>query len=400
MKKVLSNLLNNEKGSVLLIFVFFMVAVTGLLALSIDFGYYYVEKSRMQNAVDAAALAGASKLPESGLAESTAKTNLTLNGFSDENLDISFEKNNMIIGVKKENAVPTFFAKALGKESFSITTSAKAEKIPGSMGGPFDYLLFSGDDKAKITLGGKFTINGSVHSNGSLSASPSKGVITGSAEACDKLEINKWTTTVGTEVPNAEFIEMVDFSGVIEEMFPSSFTTVLTAKEVNKEWRKQTFNGNTKITGNTSISNQAIVNGFLYVEGDLTINGGTPVCVLNGTIYTTGKLTFNNSINCYGNVFAGENITFNGGSSNFYAINPVCIYSENGDISLNAGNSTVTGIVYAPNGNISIVGGDTIFYGSIIGDTISGIPANLVIGPPDEPFEFLPESSPSIKLIQ
>lgn len=400
MRKPAYNLYKNEKGSVLVVFAFFIVAISGILALSLDMGHYYVKKSNLQNAVDAAALAGALKLPETGVAEQAAKNVFIMNGYSADGLNITFENNKTVIGVAGEEAIPSFFAHLLGKKSFRVNTLAKAGIYFGSMGGPFDYCMFSGNGGAKLNLGGTFTINGSVHSNGSLSASPSKGIISGNAEACKNLNINEWTTTVGAEVPGAEFIEMVDFSGVIADLFPSVFTTVLTAGEVNAEWRKQTFNDNTMINGDVIISNQAIVNGFLYVDGDLIIKGGSPVCDLNGTIYATGKITFENDFAGYGNVLAGGNITFNGGANVFYAANPVCIYSENGDIALDTGSSTISGIVYAPRGNVNIVGGDTTFYGSIIGDTISGIPANLKMRSPDQPFDFLPQISSSAKLLQ
>lgn len=48
----------NEEGQVLVFVAMLMFALLGFSALVIDVGYFYVEKNQLQNAVDAAALAG------------------------------------------------------------------------------------------------------------------------------------------------------------------------------------------------------------------------------------------------------------------------------------------------------------------------------------------------------
>src|SRR5512145_1244133 len=55
--------LRNERGAVLVYVALALVfALLGMVALAIDMGYMYVAKAQLQNAADAGALAGASKL--------------------------------------------------------------------------------------------------------------------------------------------------------------------------------------------------------------------------------------------------------------------------------------------------------------------------------------------------
>jgi hypothetical protein len=57
-KRMLKNLMKEEKGAIVVIVAFAMVALIGVTALTVDVGNLYFEKSDMQNTADAAALAG------------------------------------------------------------------------------------------------------------------------------------------------------------------------------------------------------------------------------------------------------------------------------------------------------------------------------------------------------
>ena len=69
-----------EDGEALVLFALLMVVLMGIAALVIDVGGGNVTKSKLQNAADAAALAGAQDLPNASNAENTAKNNAELNG--------------------------------------------------------------------------------------------------------------------------------------------------------------------------------------------------------------------------------------------------------------------------------------------------------------------------------
>lgn len=394
MQKLSQNLYKNEKGSVLVLFSFFLVIIMIMAALAIDVGYFYVVKSRLQNAVDAAALAGAYKLPDTGAAQDTALDYVTKNGFSDQNVDIAFEGANTIITVTKKHTFPSYFAKIVGQESFTAAALAKAEKpVSGGGGvGPFDYCLFSGREQAQLYLGGSFTINGDVHSNGRLNISPGSGRLNGKAQACQDVYVNTNTATVNEQLPNAEFIPMMILP---PPAIPAAFNTELTASQAQNF---SSFTGNTKITGNCAIRKSLItIDGFLYVEGDLLIEAWTYLSPVNlhGTIYVTGKLTLPNSLHSNGHIYAGGDIIFGGPTPTIEGM----LYSGGGKIEFSSGFSGY-GIIYAPAGKIYL-NHEINFHGSIVGDTIDGVPSILNLGPPDEPFDFLPSGTPGrIRLIE
>ena len=64
------------------------------------------------------------------------------------------------------------------------------------------------------------------------------------------------------------------------------------------------------------------------------------------------------------------------------------MYSKYGNINGGQASSEYHGLVFAPNGDISWCGNSIKIYGSIIGKTISGIPADVTIHPLDRDLEY------------
>ncbi|MPN20174.1 hypothetical protein SDC9_167552 [bioreactor metagenome] len=153
------------------------------------------------------------------------------------------------------------------------------------------------------------------------------------------------------------------------------------------------------VTGNVNVSNGVVINGDVYIDGNFTVNGGAPVCVLNGNLYVNGNINFNNSVEVYGCVFATGSITFQGGSMKVNPSIPICVYSQNGSISIGTAATETTGILYAPKGSISIAGGTTKFNGSIIADKVMGIPADLIVGESSIDLPFL-KGVPYVHLVR
>lgn len=65
-------LFRNRKGITLVYIALIMVALCAITGLAVDIGYMYVAKGQLQNAADAAALAGASRLPDTSDARNEA----------------------------------------------------------------------------------------------------------------------------------------------------------------------------------------------------------------------------------------------------------------------------------------------------------------------------------------
>ncbi|MDQ6600273.1 pilus assembly protein [Bacillus salipaludis] len=130
MKRFLSLLkLRDESGAALVIVAISMVALLGLTALVIDGGRLYLEKSKLQKAVDAAVLAGAQGLTTNqARAIENAEDVSQKNGYPliKDNLTLT---NDSIKAVKQIN-VPLTFARVLGINTADVSATAKAIIAP------------------------------------------------------------------------------------------------------------------------------------------------------------------------------------------------------------------------------------------------------------------------------
>lgn len=380
MKKFVSRW-KREDGAVAIFMAFAMVAMIGFTALAVDYGLYYTKKAQVQTACDAAVLAAVYNLPDTNQATQTALSYIEKNGFSPSDAVVSFNDSNTSVSVTGNIKQDAYFSKIFGLSYMNMTCKAKAMIGVQSGGGVFDYLLFYGDTSGTLDMGGRFNVYGSVHSNAHLYANPGYGYILGAARARLISYCNPWTCTVGAVISGAEFVPMTDFTDCVDQVMPKSWNNNPTPASINAEWRKVTFTGNTKVQpGDVKISNKCSVSGNLYVDGNFSVSGDSPVCTLDGgLIYATGNINFGNTFNGDGCIFAKGDITFTGSKNIITENAPICLYSENGNITLTPASTHVYGIVYAPNGTVTIGGNNTTFHGSIIGKRINGIPAQLTM---------------------
>ena len=127
-----------ESGQTLIVAALVMAVVMGFVALAIDIGLFYQDRREMQNAADAAALAGVQFLPQSpATAIQTARTWAHDNGVTDsEIVKIEVRKTNVsndTMYVELSRQFSWIFGRVLGQ-----TTSAapgKAKALVGSVGG-------------------------------------------------------------------------------------------------------------------------------------------------------------------------------------------------------------------------------------------------------------------------
>ncbi|MEH6953576.1 pilus assembly protein TadG-related protein [Neobacillus drentensis] len=117
--------LRDESGAALVIVAISMVVLLGFTALVIDVGRLYSEKSNLQNALDAAALAGAQGLKVSeAQAITNAKEVAQSNGFpiTETNLTVTSDS----IRVTRNVMVPLTFARVIGHNESEVGATAKA----------------------------------------------------------------------------------------------------------------------------------------------------------------------------------------------------------------------------------------------------------------------------------
>ncbi|MCK4721316.1 hypothetical protein KAU08_11675 [bacterium] len=136
----------NQRGSTFVIFVISLVALLGSAGLVIDYGRGVWVKTRLQRAADAAALAGASVLPDYNMAQVKAESVLYGNFPDPDDVTFAISGNNYKI-IISEN-VDTLLMRVLGYNSIDVTASAMAsgpESVGGMNGGVFPFAIINPD---------------------------------------------------------------------------------------------------------------------------------------------------------------------------------------------------------------------------------------------------------------
>ena len=120
----------NERGQAMVLTVLFITALLGISALVLDVGSWYRQHRALQATADAAALAGAQKLPyNAGDARGTAAeyANKNLSGLTDNSSQVSSTiTQDDVIKVHVAKPAPGFFAKIFGIDSVNEGATATA----------------------------------------------------------------------------------------------------------------------------------------------------------------------------------------------------------------------------------------------------------------------------------
>lgn len=134
--RIIKRLMNEERGLAVVLVSLAMTALIGAVALVTDFGLVALNKNRLANAADAAALAGVQELPEyPDNAESVALNYALQNGLNDQQVVIKLVPNlptSQFVGVQvtASKTVDYIMAKALGFTSVDLQAKATARVMP------------------------------------------------------------------------------------------------------------------------------------------------------------------------------------------------------------------------------------------------------------------------------
>lgn len=125
------DIMKNEKGNISIILSVVMIGIFGFMALVTDIGTVYAEKTKLSNAIDAAALAAGLELPIFKYkAISAAEEYLQLNGVDLSEANISIGDNDRSISISATRDVNHFFAVVFGSDKTTIQVSNKAIIAP------------------------------------------------------------------------------------------------------------------------------------------------------------------------------------------------------------------------------------------------------------------------------
>jgi len=391
--------LHDQRGVVAILFVMVLPVLLGFAALAVDLARINLTRVELQNAADAATLAGVLSLNDAGgdPFNWTAAENKAMELAQDNIADgspIPADKVRIQTGywnlqsriwtdvsptytpgTGEVPAVRATIAHSLNLFFFPIFSlfdnadhthqdvqaSAVAILIQKHKKGPLDYAIFSGSPTKQLNMNGSgFNIIGSVHTNYNLLINGSSITITQAAEAVGTVTMNGSGMNIGEVLPDADVIDMLDYSAAIAEAAAAAHQTYTSS---------QTFNG-----GN-------ITSDPIYVQG----NSNT--ITVNGTGFTAT-----------GAVMADGNITINGGGMGS-GDSQVSFYSKNGDITLNGSNYTLNGVLYAPNGKITINGSNVTIKGAVVGNEVRINGSRLTVDRSNNPIKSLPVDPPEFNAV-
>lgn len=124
----LKYLIKNEEGSALIITALGMMVFLGFVALVTDVGLLYLNKTKITNAIDAAALAGSQELPfSSSAAIDVAKEYAEKNGINTDEIEVEISNNNSQISITTSKKVELIFAKILGISEGTVKAKSAAK---------------------------------------------------------------------------------------------------------------------------------------------------------------------------------------------------------------------------------------------------------------------------------
>lgn len=382
----LRNLRKDERGDITVLVALCMTVLLGITAGAVDFGMLASCKGSLQNAADAAALAAAAEL---GTGRSytqvsqTAREYCAENGFDPAREDVTIDVRTVgdQVTVTLERDMPMGFSKVLtGKSSEDVRAAATAEVT--SIFGACPYAMFAGqrieDSGAGITItGNDISIDGNIHSNSDISmphatltagsvatavrnVSPATAGWNGNSIALDMPSFRSFQSAFGS-MP-----EVVEFSGNITKNSQSGFAELIHEAIVKYHTKMGALNFGFLSEGL-----------FIHISGDLTFNGNS------STAYNVDFPII---------LVVDGDIDLNGATLNSTYGHPLNIMSKNGDITVNGGGATYTGILYAPGGDITLNGNDAEFVGSIVAQNIWKNGGKISVTYQEDTDRFLPRT--------
>jgi Flp pilus assembly protein TadG len=323
---------SDEKGVVVVLVVLSMVVMLGFLGLTVDVGSGYIQKQKLQNALDAAVLAGIQALPaDTAQARSDAIALAGLNGVNLEPGDITISHDCKEITCNKTLSVPLFFGAAFGVNEWQVSGNATAAVTTSSEALCFDYTVFSGSTSQSLLLDkNNADIDGTVHTNQNLVIDGNNNTVTGACEAVGIIDDRGNNNDIRDPRPGSAYVAMPDYSALILQQAQAAGRVVYGDTTFNEE----TLN----------------VNSPIYVYGNVTING--------------------NHISGVGTILATGSITVTGNKFKTNESDEVCLYSANGNITFNKNDAVIYGIIYAPNGTITFEKNNPVVHGRIVGSQV------------------------------
>ena len=333
-----------EDGAVMIVAALSLVAFLSVVSLVTDMGLKYHQKSKLQSAMDSAALAAVRYMPDEGKARSVALEYVKKNGFSADDVVIEFPTADT---VRVSDAIEgkTIFASLFDIDSVLIKAKAAAKYVDKNMAVDFDYLMFYGDN-SQFTLNGSYHIGGSIFGNGNVHADGGAGSsISGTVFSAQNATYNQYSVNVGDIKSHSGKQPMPDFDETIMSVVPSANEGAF-----GKTYSHISASGRylNKYSSGTSLGSVITINGSTYCSGSLSTGYGSELMTVYGDLYVEGDFTPQCPVYVTGNVYVGGNLVTSWGKDFKVGGN---LYVE-GNASLQ-GNTSVYGEYFCTGGNLT-----------------------------------------------
>lgn len=294
----------SEDGAVMVIAALGLVAFLSVVSLVTDMGLKYHQKSRLQSAMDAAALAAVRYMPDEATAKSVALEYVEKNGFSTENVVVEFPSDE-IVRVSDSREGKTIFASLFKINSVQINAKAAAKFVDKKMAVDFDYLLFHGDD-VTFTLNGHYNVGGSIFGNGNVYADGGSGSsVSGTVFSAQNAGCNQYSVSVGRLESNASKQAMPDFDEMIMSVAPTANEAMFTKSYGHISGSGLFLN---RYAAGTTLNSIITINGSTYCSGDLSTGYSSELLTVYGDLYVGGNFRPQCPVYITGNVYCGGDL--------------------------------------------------------------------------------------------
>lgn len=399
---------DTENGQAIVLIVLAMISLLGITALAIDGGMAYSDRRQVQNAADAAALAG-------GLQKANGRTETNVrqaawntageNGFDNSQVTTTISGpfsdlfgQYYLVYVTIVSPVETAFLQFISGGSLQNTVEARARAYPSQPALPGYALLAMGDC---TTEGGhQISITGGGNSGGveTFQGGMFINVPEGSGNHCAVDPPNQGVgiiahdgrhlSSVGSHAYSGEsnisplpVINDLNGGSRIEDPLFDLAEPVCTGNgsEVGGVFQPGRYGGSGQpdIDGGTYAPGIYCISGDVHLSGNEVIEGdGVVLYMINGGLNFSGnagmRITAPTSINCLGTAGSPSSSCTYAGIAVFMARSNTSTFEVRGN-----GGDAIHGMVYALNGTIQASGGgsdpnDTTVYGQVIARRIYG----------------------------
>ncbi len=349
-----------EKGSISVIVAVAMIALLGITALAIDYGYLASEKRNFQNALDSAALAGVRELPDYFAAKQTAIDYLVYNGVDDAETRVNSGEiliyqspDSMELTVTGTYDVDYLFAIIFGNGTSSkVGALATAKRPKDSFFADNDCALLALSETVPMKFSQTYMeLNDPIHSNCRVELSSMNGSFA-KISACQGIikDASAGSVSIAISEGYAPKKEMPEVSDLVDAaQHPSD--SKLASLGVEKI-------GNTYYIRSYGYTGRHAYDNLIEEYGDDPIYFPGDVILENGNFNSTGT------------ILAKNNVTIRGTHTSMISTNSICFASVEGDIKIDNCSASFHGIFFAPKGVVSLSSFHAEIKGAVIADRI------------------------------